>query len=257
MSVLEGAGLHLSYGALSVLDGASLRLAAGELVGLIGPNGAGKSTLMRVLAGLAHPSQGAVSLDGRPLSALPGRARARALAYMAQGRELHWPLTVERLVALGRLPHLGPFQRPGAEDEAAVARALERCDAAHLRGRTATTLSGGERARVLLARALASEPALLLADEPVAGLDPYHQLQVMEVLREGALAGTGILVVLHDLVLAARFCTRLALVHRGRVVADGPPAAVLEPGLLEQVYGVRMAAAEVAGERVHLPWSRI
>ncbi|WP_119677598.1 ABC transporter ATP-binding protein [Indioceanicola profundi] len=255
MGELAAIGVTHGYGSRTVLAGVELRIGPGELVGLIGPNGAGKSSLLRCMAGLAQPRGGKVLLDGQPLDKVPANRRAQRLAYLAQGAEVHWPLTVERLVALGRLPHLGPWSRPDDADTHAIERAMELCDVASLRSRTATTLSGGERARVLLARALAAEPALLLADEPVAGLDPYHQLQVMDVLCARAAAGTGVLMVLHDLTLAARFCSRVALLHQGRVAADGPPGEVLRPGLLEEVYGVRMAAARLdSGETVHLPW---
>ncbi len=258
MSVLAARGINLSYGPARVLDGADLELRPGELLGLIGPNGAGKTSLLRVMAGLLKPEAGTLTLDGRPLADLSRRERARAVSYLSQGRDLHWPLTAERLVELGRLPHLGPFSRPGAVDAAAVEDALTACDALAFRHRPVTSLSGGERARVLLARALASEPALLLADEPVAGLDPYHQLQVMEVLRARADAGTGVLVVLHDLALAARFCTRLALFEGGRVAAEGPPGRVLDPARLGAVYGVEMATALLPdGERLQVPWRRL
>jgi len=249
--------LHISYGSETILAGAALSMAPGEMVGLIGPNGAGKSTLLRCLAGLTRPRRGRVTLSGRPLDGVPRRELARHLGFLAQSGAVHWPLTVERLVLLGRLPHLGPWQRPGPADLAAVDRALTQCDVLDLRHRNVMTLSGGERARALLARALAAEPALLLADEPVAGLDPYHQLQVMELLNASAAAGTGILVVLHDLTLAARFCNRIALLNQGRIVADGPPAEVLRPEWLEAAYHVRMAEVRLQGHRLQLPWSRL
>lgn len=258
MGTLTARGLTHAYGRRPVLSDVELTLRAGEMVALIGPNGAGKSTLLRCLAGLLRPDGGEVRLDGTPIQDARPRQRARLLSYLPQAGEVHWPLTVDRLVALGRLPHLSPWSAPGPADAAAIGRALDWCDAGGLRGRTVTTLSGGERARVLLARALAVEPSLLLADEPVAGLDPYHQLQVMDVLSARAKAGTGVLMVLHDLTLAARFCTRVALMSGGRIAADGPPAEVLRPGLLEQVYGVRMAPAPLPdGTVVHLPWTRL
>lgn len=258
MGELAAIDISHAYGARPVLTQVDLRVDPGEMVALIGPNGAGKSTLLRCLAGLIRPQRGQVLLDGVPLAGIPARERARRLAYLAQGGEVHWPLTVERLVALGRLPHLSPWTAPQAADRLAIDRAMDLCHAGDLRGRTVTTLSGGERARVLLARALAAEPSLLLADEPVAGLDPYHQLQVMDVLRARADAGTGIVMVLHDLTLAARFCTRVALLDGGRMVADGAPATVLRPGLLEQVYGVSMVPARLdSGDVVHLPWQAL
>lgn len=254
MSVLAAADLSVSLGGAPILRGVDLTLRPGEFTALVGPNGAGKSTLLRTLVGLAVPDAGTVTLDGAPLGRVPARERGRRLAYLAQSASVHWPLTAGRLVALGRLPHLEPWRRPGPADSAAIDRALEACDALAFRDRPVPGLSGGERARVMLARALAGEPALLLADEPVAGLDPYHQLRVMEVLRDRAAAGTGVLAVLHDLALVARYCGRVVLLDRGRVVGDGPPAAVLEPALLSRLYGV---AWRDLGGGVLLPWERL
>lgn len=222
----------------AVVRDVSVRLDGGALVGVLGPNGAGKSTLVRALLGLiAH--EGQVSIDGNPRSSLSRAAIARRIAYLPQGQALHWPLSVERLVALGRLPHLAPFSRPGDDDRAAIDRAMARAEVAHLANRVATELSGGERARVLLARALAVGAGALIVDEPLASLDPAHQIQGMEVLRAEADAGGLVIAVLHDLTLAARFCDRLLVLDKGALVADGAPLDVLTPALLEQVYGVR------------------
>lgn len=230
--------LRVSLGRREVVRGVSARLEAGTLVGILGPNGAGKSTLVRALLGLV-PSQGRVLIDGVPLAGLGRGEVARRIAYLPQGQILHWPLSVARLVALGRLPHLGPFSRLTAQDHAAITRAMERAEVASLADRTATELSGGERARVLLARALAGEAPVLIADEPLASLDPEHQLHGMELLREQARAGGLVLAVLHDLSLAVRFCDRLLVLHDGRLVADGAPE-VLTPELMARVYKVRV-----------------
>lgn len=256
MTVLAASDITVTLGGWRVLDGVSLGLEPGALVGLLGPNAAGKSTLMRALAGLAPLSAGAVMLDGKPLGQWAHAARARRIAYLEQGARCAWPIAAARLVALGRLPHLGPWQRPAADDARAISAALADCDAAHLAERPATELSGGEEARVLLARALAGEPGAILADEPVARLDPAHQLQVMETLQRRAGAGAAVLAVLHDLTLAAQFCARLVVLDRGRIVADGAPRAVLTETLLRDVYGVRAAIGERDGAFYVVPLAR-
>ncbi len=216
-----------------VLDAVSARIAAGELVGLLGPNGAGKTTLLRAALAL-QPATGRITLGDAPLAALSPRARALRAAYIPQDRTVAWPISVAALVALGRLPH----RSAAAADAAAVEAALAAMELGPLRDRPATALSGGERARVLIARALAQEAPLLLADEPTAGLDPAHALSLMAAFRALARAGRGVLVSLHDLGLAARWCDRLILLDRGRVVAEGPPAQVLTPERLAAVYGI-------------------
>ncbi len=238
MSLLRAEAIDVDLDRMPVLRGVGLTVAAGELVGLIGPNGSGKSTLLRALLGLVRLRAGRVLLRERELHALARRERARRIAYLPQHGASHWPLTVERLVALGRLPHQGPWQRLSATDEAAIARAMAATDVGHLAERVITHLSGGERLRVHLARALASEPDLLLADEPVAALDPYHQLQAMELLQDTARRGGGVLVVLHELSLALRYCDRLVLLDRGRMAASGRPAEVLDDTRLAAVYQV-------------------
>lgn len=252
-AVLAAGAIIVRRGPATILGPVDIAIQSGTLVGVIGPNGAGKTTAMRCLAGIETPASGTVSLDGRPLTAIPPRARSSRIGYLAQGGEVNWPLTVERLVALGRLPHLGPWSAPTGDDAAAVATALDQCDVAHLADRPVTTLSGGERARALIARVLAGHPDFLLADEPVAGLDPRHQLRVMGLLRAQADSGCGVAVVLHDLSLAARHCHRLVLLDGGRLVADGPPETVLEPGTLERVYGVQMGEAVIDGVAVPIP----
>ncbi|HET8726352.1 MAG TPA: ABC transporter ATP-binding protein [Alphaproteobacteria bacterium] len=256
MSLLAAENLTVRLGSRNVLTEVDFAIPRGKLIGLIGPNGAGKTTLLRTLAGLERPRVGRVTFDGVALGALNSTERARRLAYLSQGGDLHWPLSVARVVALGRLPHLEPWQQLKPADYAAIEAAMADCEITHLADRPAGRLSGGERARVMLARALAAEPDLLLADEPVAGLDPYHQLHVMELLAALARRGAGVVVVLHDLGLAARFCDRLALLAEGRMAALGTPDEVLQPDLLERVYGVRMAVAAVDGQLLPIPWSR-
>ncbi|EJL28243.1 ABC transporter ATP-binding protein [Novosphingobium sp. AP12] len=231
-------GLSADLGRRAVLTSVSATLRPGTLTGVIGPNGAGKSTLVRAMLGLVPIMQGSVTIDGRDVAALRPRELARTVAYLPQGQTLHWPLSVERLVALGRLPHLAPMSRIGAEDRAAVLEAMTRADVAHLSARIVTELSGGERARVMLARALAVGAKGIVADEPLASLDPGHQIDVMELLSREAKAGALVVTVLHDLTMAARYCDRLLLIDRGVLVAEGTPREVLSADRLRTVYGV-------------------
>lgn len=212
-----------------VLERIGLRIGAGEFVGLLGPNGAGKTTLLRAALGLL-PAEGRSSL-----AAMGNAERARAAAFMPQGREIAWPMPVESLVALGRIAHPGAAR---AADRAAVQRAIAALHLEDLRHRPATELSGGEQARALIARALAQESPLLIADEPIAGLDPAAQIWVMRLFARLAGQGGGVLASLHDLGLAARFCTRLVMLHQGRIAADGPPETVLTAANLARVFGI-------------------
>lgn len=257
MTVLAAHDIRVAFGGHTALDGVSLAAAPGETVGLIGPNAAGKTTLLRVLAGLLAPSAGHCSLDGRDDRQLPRGERARAIAYLEQGASCHWPLSVERMVSLGRLPHLAPWQRPGEADRRAVEAALERTGVGALAYRPVTELSGGERARCMLARIIATGASVLLADEPVAQLDPYHQIAVMELLQGHAADGGSVVVVLHDLALAARFCDRLILLDHGVVAAEGAPEAVLTPALLQQVYGISVEVGRRGDELYVIPWRRV
>lgn len=239
MTTVTARQLAVVAGKSEILSDGNLTARAGRVVGLIGPNGAGKTTLLRAILGLAPLARGAVTVDGVDMSAAPAHRRARTLAYLPQGGVIHWPITVERLVLLGRLPHLEPWASPGEEDRRAVEAALAAADVSSLCVRLATTLSGGERTRVLLARALATEAPVLLADEPVAALDPYHQLTIMALFRRLAAAGRAVVVVLHDLGLAARYCDDLVLIAKGKTAACGTPTEVLTPQVLTEVYGVR------------------
>lgn len=238
MSRLKATDLHVRLGGRKVLDGVSLDLQPGELVGLLGPNASGKTTLLRSLANLIEPIHGEVLLDDEAIAGLTPRDRARRLAYLEQGASSEWPIPVARLVALGRAPHLGVWGYPTAEDEAVVTRVLERCEVAHLAGRPSTALSGGERARVMLARALATSAPVLLADEPVSHLDPYHQLRIMAVIRSHADEGGSGIAALHDLTLATRFCDRIILLLNGKIAAEGPPTEILTAECLARVFSI-------------------
>ena len=232
MSLLSLSSLSVHRGNHPVVRDVSLTIEPGEVVGLIGPNGAGKTTLMRAALGLL-PFTGHSSL-----AELPHRARARAAAWLPQQREIAWPVSVETLVALGRTPYIAGGRRLSASDRTAVAHAIERMELAPLAKRTATELSGGEQARALIARTLAQETPLIIADEPVAGLDPAHPISTMRVFRDLASSGRAIFVSLHDLGLAARYCTRIVLLHQGRVLASGSPRDVLTDDRMQTAFAV-------------------
>jgi iron complex transport system ATP-binding protein len=253
---LEARDITVTAGARTLVDGVSFDLSRGELVGLVGPNGAGKSTLVRAALGL-HPMQaGEVRLNGKDLFALPARERAREIAFLPQTRAVEWRLPVRDVVMLGRFPHRRAFAPPSAADHAAVDRALAAVGAESIADQAAPTLSGGERSRVLLARALAVEAPLLVVDEPNAALDPFYQLQTMEILQGLARLGVGVLAVIHELQLAARFMDRLILLNRGRVACVGAPADVLTPARLAEVYQIDALVGEHKGQRWIAPWSR-
>jgi len=249
VSALAAKNVTVRLGAREIVRDASLTLNAGELVALVGPNGAGKTTLMRALAGLI-PADGAIALDGRPLSSLKARERARAIAYLPQGHVFHWPMSVASIVMLGRAPHADRFSAVTPDDRSAVERALAMTETEAFADRAVTTLSGGERARVALARALATQAPVLLADEPTAALDPRHQLTVMELLRQAARGGGAVLAIMHDLTLAARFADRVAVMDRGAIVADGDPAAAMSHERLAAVFGIESATVEIDNKRV-------
>lgn len=229
MTLLSLSSLDVARGSCRVLEGIDLTVRAGEFVGLLGPNGAGKTTLLRAALGLL-PSRG-----GSSLARMTPADRARAAAFLPQAREIAWPMPVSAVVALGRIAHPG---MAAPRDREAVDRAIAALGLEPLRDRDATTLSGGEQARVLIARALAQDTPLLVADEPVAGLDPAAGIRVMQLFAELAAQGRGVVASLHDLGLAARHCTRLVVLDRGRIAADGPPMQVLTPGLLARVFGI-------------------
>jgi len=253
---IDARSISVTLSGRSIVNGASLSLQSGELVGLIGPNGAGKSTLLKTILGLRHRTSGEVLLDGASFLEKPPQERARHVAFLPQERHVEWSRPARGIIMLGRYPHRARFGGPTADDRLAVVRALDAVDGHAIAERPVNILSGGERTRILLARALAVEAPLLLADEPIAALDPWHQLHVMEILRERARAGAGILVVIHDLALAARFMDRLVLMHEGAIAADGPPAEVLTPDLLGRIYRIEALAGHNAGESYLLPWSR-
>lgn len=232
-------GLRVTAGTTVILDGVDLAVPPGRLLGLVGPNGAGKSTLLRTIAGLHRPARGRVLLDGRPVHDMRPGELARRIAYLPQEATVAFPFTAYQVVLMGRHPHLGRMAVEGPADHEAAERAMTATGTIHLADRSIATLSGGERRLVLLAKALAQDTPVLLADEPLSALDLRHRLAVLRLLRACADAGRTVLAVLHDLNLAARHCTELALLARGRVLAAGPPADVLTPDHLAAAYGVR------------------
>lgn len=240
-------------GSATLVEGVSLDVEHGELVALVGPNGAGKSTLLSVLAGDREPSSGTVEVDGRTPRAWGAAELARRRAVLSQDNQVAFPFRVREVVEMGRTPWRGT--PAAADDAAAVEAALVECDVAHVAHRTFTSLSGGERARVSLARVLAQRTRAVLLDEPTAALDLRHQEDVLTVARALARTGVAVTVVLHDLSLAAAYADRIAVMERGGIAAIGTPAEVLEPALLERVYGigVRLMSDPAGGAPVVVP----
>ncbi len=256
MSVLAADRIGLSLGGNRILDDVSFAFRRGRVTALLGANGAGKSTLLACLAGLRLPDSGSATLDGHDVQTIDRRTRGRTIGLLPQAADVHWDVDVATLVGLGRFPHRGRWGETDA-DRAAVARALAATDMTALADRGVERLSGGERGRVLLARVLAGEPDWLLADEPLASLDPAHQLDVLARLRGVAEAGGGVVLVLHDLHLAARVADDAVLLRGGRVIAAGPATEVLTAPLIAEAYGVEVEIGVTpAGQRFILPIAR-
>jgi iron complex transport system ATP-binding protein len=254
---LTAQALSVKLAGRAVLNDISLSLSSGHLVALVGPNGAGKTTLLRALAGLV-PSDGAIHVGGDVLSSLPLRERARRFAYLPQGHVVHWPLPARDIVALGRYPHGATDPgRLSAKDAEAVLRAMQATDVVEFAERRVTELSGGERSRVALARVLAVEAPVILADEPTASLDPHYQLDVMKRLRAAADRGVLAIVVTHDLGLAARFADTVLVLSEGRLVAQGAPTEALSDDIMGDVFRVSAYRAEYQREAVIMPWAEI
>ncbi len=247
MSLLSVQNLSVSLGNRLVIRGVDLAVAPGELVGLIGPNGAGKTTLMRAMLGLI-PADGQSNLAG-----LNETARAKAVAWMPQERHVAWPISVEALAMLGRLPHRAWNASPSLQDQQAVVQALSQVGLQGFEKRPATELSAGERTRALIARALAQQAPLVMADEPIAGLDPAHQMSTMQTFSALAAEGRSVILSIHDLGLAARYCTRLIMVGGQQVVADGKPADVLTEAHLAAVFGIAAHLSDSADGLIFQP----
>ena len=236
--LLAATDVALSLGGVQILKSVSFEARPGEVAGLIGPNGAGKSTLLRVLAGLLRPDVGSVSLGDASLSSFNPRERARRISYMPQHDAIH-PFTALETVLMGRYTHLGRFELEGRKDRQIAREAMARTETVEFESRQLDRVSGGERQRVILARALAQQADILLLDEPSASLDLRHRLSIMETVRaEASLRGVAVVVALHDVSLAGRYCDRLAMMSNGSIVQDGEPASVLTVDNLRSVFGV-------------------
>lgn len=254
---LTARAVSVSLAHRTVLQDVSLSLSSGHLVALVGPNGAGKTTLLRALAGLV-PASGVIEVGGEALSSLSLRERARRFAYLPQGHIVHWPLPTRDIVALGRYPHGATDPaRLSPRDAEAVSRAMQAADVVEFEARRATELSGGERSRVALARVLAVEAPVILADEPTSSLDPRHQLDVMQTLRGAADRGALVIVVTHDLGLAARFADQVLVLRTGRLASQGTPSEALSDQVMRDVFRVSAYRAEHRHEVVIVPWSDV
>ena len=234
MSYFRVKKLYLSRGGKRILHELSCEFQSGEFVILVGPNGAGKTSFLKCLAGLLNYS-GNIELRGQNLKRINLRERAKVISYLGQDRRTYWPVTVQSVVSLGRLPFINESRR---KNFLAAKEAMEDCNLLQLQHRSVGSLSGGEIALTMLARVLAGKPEIILADEPISGLDPSHQLHVMKTLEKKAELGALVILVIHDLSLAARFAKRVLLIHDGSLVQDGPVISVLSPNNLKKFYGI-------------------
>ncbi|MCP4431469.1 MAG: ABC transporter ATP-binding protein [Gammaproteobacteria bacterium] len=239
MSLLKGIKLDYKIGDISILKDIDIEVRTGEMVGLIGPNGAGKSTLLRLLTCVEKATSGNIFYDDINIDQISLDERAKRIGYLVQGAKAYWPFSVEKTVGLGRIPHQKWWQHSSREDEEKIRSAMQMTETLAYRNRIVSTLSGGEQTLVMLARIFATDPQVIFADEPVAALDPYHQLHVMETLRQHARDDQAAVVVLHDLSLAARFCDRLYIINHGELYCSGTPNEVMTSENIARVYGIQ------------------
>jgi iron complex transport system ATP-binding protein len=250
-------GVDITLSGRRVLHDVSAILRPGRVTAILGPNGAGKSTLIKAAAALVVPTQGVIRLGDRSVTALHPRERARTIGYLPQDASVHWNVAASEIVALGRVPHRNPFAGPSQHDRDAVIQAMVATETIHLANRPVNELSGGERARVLLARVLAGEPDWLLADEPLASLDPGHQLDILDRLQSVARGGAGVVIVLHDLLHAGRVADDVLLLKNGRVLASGEAGAVLTQANLRAAFEIEVSIERDAqGRLVCVPIGR-
>jgi iron complex transport system ATP-binding protein len=249
MSILALNGASVLHANSKIIDELSFSVSRGQMVGLLGPNGAGKTTAARALLGLQKLHSGQATIDGSDVTRLSTQERARLVAYLPQTRAMAWPISVRELVALGRFAVRSGLRSNNNADMPAIEAALQSCDLTHLASRSITTLSGGEVARVHLARALAAETNALVVDEPTNALDPRHSFDVLSRLRQRAREGAAVLIILHDLAAAARYCDEIILLDRGKCIAQGAPRLALSRQNLAQTYQIE---AKWAGADLHI-----
>ena len=257
MPLIDVKNLSFKIADKVILDNINLQLHSGEVLGLLGPNGAGKSSLLKIIAALNDDFSGEVLVKNNALKAYNRKDLAKIMGYQEQSAPVHWPLPVRRVIELGRLPHQGFNENLTTQDHRLVNDAIDKAEVRDLLERDVSSLSGGERMRVLLARLFAGQHEIILADEPVASLDPYHQVHVMELLTEHAKAGNAVIVVLHDINLAARFCDRVVLLDEGRCVAQDSILSLYESGQLEKTYQMKFHHHTIEDGDVITPWHRV
>ncbi len=257
MSLLQGLNLGFQIGDISILKGIDIEVNAGEMVGLIGPNGAGKSTLLRLLTCVEKASSGEIFYADKNVKQISAEQRAKWIGYLVQAAKAYWPFSVEKTVGLGRIPHQKWWQHSSREDQEKIHQAMQVTETLAYRNRIVSTLSGGEHTLVMLARIFATDPQIILADEPVAALDPYHQLHVMEILRNHSRGDRAAVVVLHDLSLASRFCDRLYIINHGKLYASGAPDKIMTAENIAAVYGVKTKIIQDTDGVSVIPVSRL
>lgn len=254
--LVETKNLSLRIGEKQLLNNISIGIEKGQIIGLIGPNGAGKSTLLKILANILSADSGSYHLAGKAISDYNEKDLAQKVGYLAQNATAHWPLKAQRLIELGRLPYQGVRQKLKPHDNNIIQAAIEKTETAHLLDRVVTTLSGGEQTRVFLARLFAAEPEVIFADEPIAALDPYHQLHIMEILRDHAKKGGTVVVVMHDINLASRFCDQMILMENGAVRCFGSIHELLGDNILTNTFRIKLRMFCEGDSYAIVPWER-
>lgn len=254
MILAKAKDLNIFYDKNHVLKNVSFDVGPGEIVGVIGPNGAGKTTILKAFAKLIQPTTGSLEILGKYLSEIRNEDSSKIIAYLPQNHAIYWSLSVERVIALGRIPHLMPWQKSDSQDKDIIYKSMKMTDTDALRNRDINALSGGEQTLVMIARVLAQQTPLILADEPMQGLDPNHQIKIMELFKKIAGENKGIIIVMHDLSLAARFCDKLILLNEGHVLDSGPPRKVLSPENLKDAFRIEARFQYDKKDLFLIPW---